>query len=247
MNDDFVLQKEYDVHVYETDTDSKLNLTSLFNFFQDVASDHAEILGFGRNDLMKHNHFWVLSRMYAEISVWPVWGERIIVKTYPNGTDKLFALRNYEAFYPDGRPVASATSSWVILDLARKIQRPEAALSHFERYPERQNSLLRNATKLDFSGGELENSERFKVKISDLDINLHTNNVKYLQWLIDAYDLDFVKQHTLHSVEINYLAEAFINDDLMIQTYSDSYGFYNHSIIRSDGKELCRVQFRWLP
>jgi acyl-ACP thioesterase len=129
------LQKEYKIHVYETGVDSKLNVASLFNYLQDIASDHAEILGFGRDDLMKNNQFWALSRMYAEISVWPQWGESIIVKTYPNGTDKLFALRNYEVSYPDGRHIAFATSSWLILDQStRRIQRPEAALTHFNRH-----------------------------------------------------------------------------------------------------------------
>jgi hypothetical protein len=34
-------EKEYRVHVYETGPDGKLNLYSLFNYMQDIASDHA--------------------------------------------------------------------------------------------------------------------------------------------------------------------------------------------------------------
>ena len=95
-------EKEYRVHVYETGPDGRLNLYSLFNYLQDIASDHAVKLGFGRDDLMRDNRFWVLSRMYAEISEWPKWEDNIIVKTWPAGTDKLFALRNYEVTFPDG-------------------------------------------------------------------------------------------------------------------------------------------------
>jgi acyl-ACP thioesterase len=240
------LQKEYKIHVYETGVDSKLNVASLFNYLQDIASDHAEILGFGRDDLMKHNHFWALSRMYAEISLWPQWGESIIVTTYPNGTDKLFALRNYEVSYPDGRHIAFATSSWLILDQStRRIQRPEAALTHFNRHSEMQESPLRYASKLEFSEGEIKNSDRFKVKISDLDVNLHTNNVKYLQWINDSYDIDFVKQKSIHSTEINYLSELFYNDEVFLQTRADADSYYNHSVMRSDGKEVCRVRLGW--
>lgn len=240
------LQKEYKIHVYETGIDGKLNLASLFNYFQDIASDHAEILGFGRGDLMKHNHFWALSRMYAEISVLPEWGESIIINTYPNGTDKLFALRNFEVSYPDGRHIAFATSSWLILDYStRKIQRPEAALSHFNRHSEMVESPIRYASKLEFADSEVKNSDLFKVKISDLDINLHTNNVKYLQWINDSYDLDFLKQNIIYSTEINYLSESFYNDEVFLQTRADSGGYYNHSVMRTDGKELCRVRLGW--
>jgi len=246
MTDNSKLQKEYKVHVYETGVDSKLNIASLFNYLQDIASEHAEILGFGRADLMKYNHFWALSRMYAEISVLPEWGESIIVTTNPNGTDKLFALRNYKVSYPDGRHIAFATSSWLILDQStRRIQRPEAALSHFKHHPEAQESPIRYASKLEFAEGETKKSEQFKVKLSDLDINLHTNNVKYLQWINDSYDLDFIKQNIIYSTEINYLSESFYNDEVFLQTCADNNGYYNHSVMRADGKELCRVRLGW--
>ncbi len=84
-------EKEYRIHVYETGPDERVNLCSLFNYMQDIASEHAVKLGFGRDDLMKKNHFWVLSRMYAVISDRPFWDETIIVKTWPNGTDNVFA------------------------------------------------------------------------------------------------------------------------------------------------------------
>jgi acyl-ACP thioesterase len=240
------LQKEYKIHVYETGPDSKLNLVSLFNYLQDIASDHAVILGFGRDDLMKYNNFWALSRMYAEINLWPEWGDSIIVTTYPNGTDKLFALRNYEISYPDGKHIAFATSSWLILDYStRRIQRPEAALSHFNRHAEMGESPLRYASKLEFAEGEAKNSDPFKVKISDLDINLHTNNVKYLHWINDLYSLDFIKQNSIHSTEINYLSESFYNDEVFVQTRTDNNRLYDHSVMRTDGKELCRVRLEW--
>ncbi len=43
-----ILEKEYSVHVYETGPDGKLNLHTLFDYFQDIASDHALMLGYGR-------------------------------------------------------------------------------------------------------------------------------------------------------------------------------------------------------
>ena len=69
--DSLQFEKDYRIHVYETGPDGKLNLYSLFNYLQDIASDHAIKLGFGRNDLMKDNRFWVLSRVYAVINTWP--------------------------------------------------------------------------------------------------------------------------------------------------------------------------------
>src|SRR5512137_1637850 len=124
------LEKEYRIHVYETGPDGRVNLYSLFDFMQDIAAEHAVNLGFGRDDLMKRNHFWVLSRMYAEFSEWPLWNETILVKTWPNGTDKLFAMRNYELRFADGRMIGTGSSSWLIIDRTKKkIQRPDETLT----------------------------------------------------------------------------------------------------------------------
>ena len=78
-------EKDYKIHVYEIGPDGKLSLFSLFNFMQAIAGDHATKLSFGRDDLLKENRFWVLSRMYAVISIWPEWEETIIVRTYVGG------------------------------------------------------------------------------------------------------------------------------------------------------------------
>ena len=246
---EFQFEKEYTVHVYETGPDGILSLPSLFNYMQDIASDHAELLGFGRYDLMKDKRFWALSRMYAEIDLWPEWEDKIILKTWPNGTDKLFALRNYEIRFPDGRVAAQATSSWLILDYAtRRIQRPENALSHFRRNMEQSDSPLRYASKLEIAEGEKIKSAPFKTRISDLDINLHTNNVRYLNWINDTYDLDFVMKKSPKSVEINYLSESLFNEDIFIQTTRESIdsGYFNHSVFReNDNKELCRIRIKW--
>jgi len=242
--------KEYRVHVYDTGPDGRLNLASLFNYLQDVASDHAEHLGFGRADLMKDNRFWALSRMYAEIEHWPLWKDTIIVRTWPNGTDKLFALRNYEVSFPDGRHIAYATSSWLILDQStRRVQRPEAALSHFRRNFEQLDSPLRYATRLEFNNIDTTITPVFRVKISDLDVNLHTNNVRYLKWINDTYELDFVMKNLPQSVEINYLSESMLDDEVFIQTGIDKNngGYYNHSLFRSsDNREICKIRIGWI-
>jgi len=242
-------EKEYQIHVYETGPDGKLSLYSLFNYLQDIASDHAIRLGFGRDDLMRDNRFWVLSRIYAEITMLPEWEDSITVKTWPNGTDRLFALRNFDVSFPDGRHIASATSSWLILDrTSRKVQRPDNILAKFYSDLHPEQSPVRYASKLEPSEGEVVESPLYRIKVSDLDINLHTNNVKYLTWVSDSYNLEFVMKNVPRSVEINYLAESSLDEEVVIKTSNDRvHGtIYNHSICRpGDNKELSRIRIEW--
>jgi medium-chain acyl-[acyl-carrier-protein] hydrolase len=214
--------KEYPVHVYETGPDGKLSLASLFDYFQDIASEHAVSLGYGREELMKNNHFWVLSRMFSRITELPEWGSKITIRTWPRGTDKLFALRDFEARFSDGRIAAKATSSWLILDYSTKrVKRPDEDLSRLHFRPESIGALERNADKLAPPADTPVPGQPFRVRISDLDVNLHTNNVRYIKWVTDSYDLDFTMNNVPVSLEINYLAESRFNDNIRHYTSAE--------------------------
>ena len=242
-------EKEYRVHVYETGPDGRLNLFSLFNYLQDIASDHAVKLGFGRDDLMRENRFWVLSRIYVTITEWPLWEETIIVKTWPNGTDKLFALRNYEVRYPDGRHISSGSSSWLILDhTTKRVQRPDSILTQYNFDLHTNGSPVRYATKLEPASENAIVTPPFKIKVDDLDVNLHANNVRYLNWVSNTYALDFVMKNVPRSVEINYLAESVYGEDIVIKTSveDEKSSCFSHSVFRTaDNKELCRIRIEW--
>jgi medium-chain acyl-[acyl-carrier-protein] hydrolase len=161
----------------------------------------------------------------------------------------VFALRFYDIRFPDGRIIASASSSWLIIDrTTKKIQRPDSSLTSYNSVAQTGSVPVRNALKLSEYNEYGQISSEFKVKLSDLDVNLHTNNVNYLKWVIDSYDIDFTMNHVPSSVEINYLAESMFGENIMIRTSKEegnSFSF-RHSIIRPDDKkELCRIKLEW--
>lgn len=162
-----------------------------------------------------------------------------------------FKINIYETG-PDGkygRHIASASSSWLIIDrTSGRIKRPDDILTGFNSPVPTGNSLTKNAEKIEPASDYGLSSDLFKVKISDLDINLHTNNVIYIKWVTDTYDLDFTMNHTPVSLEINYLAESICGEKVFIRTSEEKNNgcFYNHSFIRNvDNKELCRVRMEW--
>lgn len=242
-------EKQYHVHVFDTGPDGNLNPHSLFDFYQDIASDHAVKLGYGREELLRANRFWVLSRIYSVIYNLPSWGDAIIVQTWPKGTERLFALRDYEVRSESGEILAAASSSWLIIDqTTKRICRPDSTLTGYKPEASERVSLPRNAAKLEYGEAGMKAMAQFRVRVSDLDVNLHSNNVKYLKWVMDSYDIDFVTNKIPISVEINYLAESRFDDGITVSgigTGDDGMTF-NHLIVRSqDNTPLSKIRIVW--
>ena len=59
----------------------------LFWYMQEIAWEHAKVMGFGFDDLREDELFWVLSRFYVRIDRRPRWTEEFTLETWSRGTD----------------------------------------------------------------------------------------------------------------------------------------------------------------
>lgn len=242
-----VYERPYRVNTYEADASGKISIPGLFNFLQDVAARHATILHRGRDDLDKDNRFWVLSRILVRMNRNPVWEEEFIIRTWPNGVDSLFALRDFEIVGSTGEKYGAATSCWLMVNKEnRRPVRPDKSLASLGLVNNIYSSLDRYPHKLPGASESSYESGIYPVRYSDLDINMHVNNVQYIRWTIDTYPLGFILNSKMLSAEVNYVAEALPGDEITVRTSETEKNIFDHSIFRpSDGKELCRLRISW--
>lgn len=243
-----VWEKTFFVHSYESDGNSEARLTALCNYFQESAWEHAENLSFGYNDLGEHNLLWVLSRFYVEIDRYPKWTEEIIVETWPKGIDRLFALRDFLLKNRKGEIYGKAVSAWLILDIEKR--RPQKA----EMFRDLLN-IIPNKSALEYRFGKLPQITRpdwvqpRSVNQSDIDPNNHANNVKFIEWIIDAESSRQESQHVKpKSLEIHYLAEGFFGQKCEIYSAQsrDGSGTRHYEARRHDDQAaLFRGSVNW--
>ncbi len=240
-------ERPYRVNTYEADASGRLSIPGLFNYLQDIAAHHATDLYRGKEHLEKDNRFWVLSRMLVEIIEIPGWEEEIVIRTWPHGVDKLFALRDFEIFGLKGNKYGAATSCWLMVNREnRRPVRPDKSLADLNGAPDKGAALERYPSKLQGAGNSSKESQVFPVKYSDLDFNMHVNNVQYIKWIIDAYPLEFILGNSFKSAEVNYLTEALPGDEITVMSSENGEKTFDHSIVRkNDGKELCRLKLSW--
>jgi len=244
-----VFERKYPINIFNTDLTGRLSSGSLFSFCEDIAGRHASVLGWGRDSLMSGGNFWALSRMMVKIDRLPAALEEITLRTWPRGTDSIYALRDFEMFDEGGKVVAAATSSWIIVDYnTRKVQRPDKTLSLLNIEFPGEKAVGTNAGKIHLLPSDGQTVTPMQVKTEDIDVNLHVNNARYITWVINSYPTEHLISHIPAMIEVNYISEGHIDEAVNIITVksSDLPASFIHSVTRqSDNSEMCRIMINW--
>jgi acyl-ACP thioesterase len=240
----YVWQDEYKIHSYEVDTKGQATIPFLCQFMQESAWHHAEHLGVGYAALREKNSAWVLSRQWVAIDTFPRWGDTIQIHTWPTGRERLFWYRDFKILDGQANPIGRATTAWLVIDLTRRrpqrsdiidLNLPGDAERMFPRRPGKITSP---------NHGKVGHSTR--VGFRDLDVNQHVNNIRYIDWILDAFDLGFHEAHSLQELEINYMAEAAYGDEVSVVQESGANLTFLHRLERNgDQMELSRARTVW--
>jgi acyl-ACP thioesterase len=213
-----IFSKACSVRFGDIDRSDTLTAAAAFDLFQEAAMNHAEILGVGRDAMKTSGQVWILSRMSVFMERRPRFGENITVRSWPRGTHKLFAVRDYEILGADGKPAVRGRSGWLILDLEkRRPLRPHGVvepLPHNEGLDSMPGTSADNEAppglRPEFDDPASKNVSRTvrKACYSDIDYNGHMNNTRYIQWIQDLFEPGILENARGLRLDINYLSEV---------------------------------------
>ena len=240
MKEKSLLVSDYKVTSFLTNAYGKLGLYSLLNILQDIAGDHATMLGFGYEDMVRMKTFWVLTRQKVQMMRWPVQGDTITVKTWVRLGDGALSNRDFSIFLGNEK-IGECSTAWITLDAENR--RPTlidrsgvlSQLTPFEK-------VSVDAEKIPLIKEGLSEISKLTVRNSDIDFNMHVNNTKYAQWILDSIPLTSHGQYDLRTYEVNFLAETKLDDAIIIQKsardYQESGSFRSQfqGVREADGK-----------
>lgn len=208
--------EEIIVKLYEVDYNKKTKLNSFFNYMQEGAISHASRLGAGYGSLNDLGFLWVLSRVKIQVLNYPNWGEKIKLKTWPKGVNRLFALRDFIFSNEKEERIALATSAWLVLDA--KSMKPQRVQTLPFTLPDNEGKYA-----LDEELGKIEGQSEFEFEMdktaaySDIDVNQHVNNAKYVEWILDCFNEEFYSEKTLKSLQLNFISQTRLGDRIRLK------------------------------
>jgi medium-chain acyl-[acyl-carrier-protein] hydrolase len=240
-----IWKDEYIVSSYHTDFTGKAPLQSLCTFLQESAWNNANHLGFGYDDLLQNKRIWVLSRLLIKIYDYPRMGEKIYVQTWPSGIDGMFALRDFEIFNEKNEKLASAVSAWIVLNMETRRPIRTNSIDGLSEHIIQRRSLDIKMDKIQYPENPI-NKGWVTAVYSDLDVNNHVNNTKYIEWILNSYSLDFLRLKQPVELELNFLSETYHGDKINILSKESDDSVHFHVLIReSDKKEICKARILW--
>jgi acyl-ACP thioesterase len=237
-------KRSFRIGSFDSDINGKAKLTSICNYLQEIAGMHADALNWGINKLMEQNLSWVLSRLKLKVLKYPNWNDEIFVETWPTGIKGLFGNRDFKITDNSGSVIILASSSWLIIDLNTKRPiRPHSIIKNDE-FEQAEKVFDTSLEKLKTKVDELP-ALNINVHFSDIDINKHVNNVKYIKWIIDSCSFEQLNSQLIDEFEINFLHEAKYHNQLSV--FNSCNSMYSQFEIRNQTTEIehCKALIKW--
>lgn len=180
--------------------------SAILETMQEVAGTHSELLGAGRNALIQQGVVWILTRVEVVMDRYPKIGERISVETFPMTVRRWFLPRYFIFRDEAGNEIGRAGSLWALLDIhSRKMVAPDDVKKLMPDNSDLLAPLGLPATVSEVSGTL--SVQDFLPVYTDLDVNGHVNNTRYMDWCCNALGIDTMDAYCLGRFAINYDAE----------------------------------------
>ena len=183
----------------------RLKTSALFEIFQELSVLHADILGFGTDEVLSRGIVWVITMQRVEIERLPKEQELIYLETWTGKTSHLLYPRFYRICDEDGNILVQASSLWTLMDS--------------EQFGHEMTDMT-NGSEIALPGAPkkaaAETSSTFTVPYSFLDQNGHMNNTRYLDLAEDLIPAP-LEGRKLKSIATRYQNEARHGDIIELQ------------------------------
>ena len=198
------------------DLEGKLGVPNAFALFMDIATEHAERLGVGMNDLMPRGLFWLTVRVKARFHRRPGMTETVTVATWPEVPERSRCNRDY-VIEKDGEVLVEGRTEWMVMDLNRGRLMPTDRVFPQNLDIDDRQVLSEPFLRLSEDYQDAEELGAYTVRATDIDVGGHMNNAAYIRALVGAFTSEQWKEMNVREMEVSYRSPCFEGNELILQ------------------------------
>lgn len=215
MKGNFMYQLDSRVRFSETDTDRRLTLDAMVDYFQDCSTFQTEDLGVGFSYLLPQKLTWIVSYWHIIVEEYPALGERISVGTKPYNFKGFLGKRNF-LMEKEGKCIVKADSLWVLMDTEKQV--PARVPEKVEKaYPKEEKLEMEYLPRKIAIAGKEEIGDPFVIQKHHLDCNGHVNNGQYIKLAL----AHLPEGYTVRQLRAEYKKQAHLGDVMVPYLYRE--------------------------
>ena len=200
----------------EADSEGRLTMASLLNYFQDCSTFHSEDVGLGVDYFKEVHQVWVLSSWQIVVERYPNLCENVIIGTQPYDMKGFLGYRTFAMMSVSGEYLAKANSIWSLLDLDKGKPVP-AGEEMVQKYGIGEKLDMEYAPRKIIVPEGGVSGETIVVKQHHLDTNHHVNNGQFVNMAMEFLPENF----TIGQLRAEYKKQAFLDDVLLPYVVTD--------------------------
>lgn len=221
-----IKEERYVINKNDVDLNGVATMYFIADKFQGIASRHADEINVGFDDVYKLGLLWVVMyEKYEVVSKLPALGDEIIVRTWPKKRNRLEFEREFELLDSNNNILVKGISNWCLIDVEKRMISKATNVNFIGEYYDFTRYNEKSKRKLNLDDSNLVNYYSYTVISSDLDRNNHMNNAKYINVI------NKIKNKKWNIIEIAFIHEARLNDEIKIYYDNSSYkGYVNNNL-----------------
>ena len=237
--------QQYQLTAGECNPELEMPLPLLMTRIIEIATLHANSWGVGYAKLIEENQAWVLSRVTIEMTRYPRVNEMYSVSTWIEDYNRHFSLRNMEFKAADGSTLGYARTVWVVINLVTRESVDISSLSYIrENISERQCPIAaQSRLRLQQETRSVEHTFGYV----ECDLNRHVNTIRYLELMLNQFDLETYDTCQVQRMEIAFMKETRYGETVMVKVDGSNPQNCVLSIDDSTGVSHCRGRLVFEP
>ncbi|MBV6421726.1 MAG: hypothetical protein DAHOPDDO_03007 [Ignavibacteriaceae bacterium] len=244
-----IWESNFNIRSTDVDAFNRMKVSVVLDYFQDAASNDAERLHFGFSDFVSKGLIWVLSWAKFEFIDYPKFSDQIKIQTWPKKQYKLYSIRDYLILDSSDMIICKGTSAWLLLD--SKSFRPKILTQLFpdSKMLFSKDALTELPQKINIPS-ITENIYSTQVRYSEIDLNQHTNNVRYVDMMVNCFDLDFHHNNVINTLTVSFNSETKFSDTIELRREKISTNpssFYVDAVKSGNDKPVFQSMIEWKP
>jgi acyl-ACP thioesterase len=226
----------------DCDFREQVSLSALGDLILQAAGKSADENGFGMQRLNAENRTWVVSRMAIEMYRFPKWREWITIETWVEEVGRAATTRNFRIADNNGTVISGASTLWAMIDVSTRRAVDLKTIDGLSAAASGIPSMVEKPKRLPSVEESMQKSH--EVAYSDIDFNRHANSMKYVEWMLDCFSLEWHQEHAIKRCELNFIHEVFYGDNVDIfLKQQENLSFFE--IKKTDGSGICRMKLEW--